>query len=264
VITTLTVSQKNSPISKGLFDKPIGTTRRSKSPPYEFEDGYWKFYLRSDSLQELQEEGSELLQDRTVPMLPTRYIHVASDPPRLCIAESHSQGFYVALSHCWGNSQQLVTTTVTLPERLKEITMTSMPQTFRDAVLITRELGIEYLWIDSLCILQDSREDRQKESSKMGAIFGNAFLTISAAGSTDSTQGIFRPRTVPSLPPVEIQPRDSDFTDLYVAEFLENIPFEKPQPIDSRAWCLQEIALSPRVLVYGTQMLGWLCDSTQT
>jgi hypothetical protein len=149
-----------------------------------------------------------------------------------------------------------------LPDRLKEIPMVGVPQTFRDAIVITRELGLEYLWIDSLCILQDSKEDWQRESSKMGTVYSNAFLTISAAASTDSTQGIFKPRSLPSIPPVEIKPRDSDCTSLYVAEFLENVPLQTRQPIDSRAWCLQEIALSPRVLIYGTEMLGWLCDST--
>src|SRR5271155_4614064 len=114
--------------------------------------------------------------------------------------------------------------------------MADMPQKFREAVIITRELGKEYLWIHSLCILQDSKEDWQRESSKMGTLYSNAFLTISAAGSTDSTQGIFRPRSVPSIPPVKINPRDSDYTSLYVAEFLENAPFENPQPIDNRAW----------------------------
>jgi hypothetical protein len=176
--------------------------------------------------------------------------------------QSLDRGFYVALSHCWGNTRPLTTTTATLADHLKELAVASMPQTFRDAVLITRELGIEYLWIDSLCILQDSKEDWQRESSKMGTLYSNAFLTISAAASTDSTQGIFRPRSVSPIPPVKIEPRDSDSTSLYVAEFLENTPFEKPQPIDSRAWCLQETTLSPRVLIYGTEMLGWLCDST--
>ena len=145
---------------------------------------------------------------------------------------------------------------------MKGIKTSDMPQIFRDAVFITRELGIEHLWIDSLCILQDSEDDWQRESSKMGTLYKNAFLKISAAASTDSTQGIFRQRSISRLPPVKIEPCDSDYTSLYVTQFVENIPFEKPQPIDSRAWCLQESALSPRVLVYGTELLGWLCDST--
>lgn len=247
---------------KGLLDIPIPTIRRSKSPPHEIEDGGWKFYHRSDSLKQLKKDGSVLLRDRTIPLLPTRYICVDSNPPRLCVAEPGSRGFYVALSHCWGSTRPLVTTTVSVTDRLKGIAVADMPQTFRDAVVITRELGIEYLWIDSLCILQGSKEDWQKESSKMGTVYGNAFLTISAAASTDSTQGIFRPRSVSAIPPVKIEPRDSDYASLFVAEFLENIPFEKPQPLDTRAWCLQETTLSPRVLIYGTDMLGWLCDST--
>ena len=245
--------------SMGLLSRHIPAPRHSKDT---IEDGYWKLYLRSDSLKELEEEGSALLRARTIPLLPTRYIYVDRSPPQLCFAEPRSQGFYVALSHCWGDTQSPTTTTTTLAEHLKQLPMADMPQKFRDAVLITRELGIKYLWIDSLCILQGCKADWQRESSKMGILYSNAFLTISAAASTDSTQGIFRPRSVSSIPPVKIDPRDSDYTSLYVAQCSENTPFEKRQPIDSRAWCLQETTLSPRVLVYGTEMLGWLCDST--
>ncbi|KAF2679720.1 HET-domain-containing protein, partial [Lentithecium fluviatile CBS 122367] len=169
---------------------------------------------------------------------------------------------YVALSHCWGKTRPLVTTTATLTDRLSGIPIADMPQTFRDAVSITRELRLEYLWIDSLCILQDSKDDWEKESANMGSIYGNSFLTISAAAAEDGEQGIFRPRPSRIHPPVELKPRDGDYESLYVAEMPRNTPSETPQPVDTRAWCLQETALAPRVLVYGAEMLGWLCDSS--
>jgi len=253
--------ERNSPLVKGYLSRPVFSLKRSMDRFNELEDGSWKLYLGSNEIEDLENEQSELLHELTIPYLPTRYIDVTSNPPRLQEALSGSRGYYIALSHCWGQSKPFVTTTHTLLERIRGITMSSMPKTFRDAVIITRELGLESLWIDSLCILQDSGEDWQKESSKMSYIYSNAFLTITAGGSTDSSQGIFRARSIPPFPPVEIQPRDSDLTRLYVANFIEDIPFETPHPTDDRAWCLQETALSPRVLIYGREMMGWLCDS---
>ncbi|KAF2185337.1 HET-domain-containing protein, partial [Zopfia rhizophila CBS 207.26] len=195
------------------------------------------------------------------PLLPTRYLNVDSNPPRLCVAENGARGFYVALSHCWGKTQPLSTTSATIADRLISIPTADMPQTFRDAVLITRELGLEYLWIDSLCIVQDSQEDWEKESAKMGDIYSNSFLTISAAAAEDGKQGIFQPRPARLYPPVELQPRHGDYNTLFVDMMPRNTLFETPQPVDTRAWCLQETTLAPRVLVYGAEMLGWLCDS---
>jgi Heterokaryon incompatibility protein (HET) len=251
---------QSSDMSRGLLNRLIPVTRPSKKLPPGGEFGYWKLYLRSHSLKELEQDGSDLLRECSVPLLPTRYICVDNNP-RLCIATPGSRGFYVALSYCWGLSKPLATTVENLHSHLRAIDMPSMPQTLRDAIMITRELGLEYLWVDSLCILQDSQEDWQRESSKMRDVYGNAFLTISAAASADTTQGIFVPRSVPPIPPVEIRPRDSKGTCLYAAKFLDNIPLETRQLVDNRAWCFQEIALSPRVLVYGAEMLGWLCDS---
>ncbi|KAH9208315.1 heterokaryon incompatibility, partial [Leptodontidium sp. 2 PMI_412] len=129
----------------------------------------------------------------------------------------------------------------TLPNRQKGIPLKDMPQTFQDAVTITRELGVKYLWIDSLCILQDSREDWEKESAKMAGVYGNAFLTISASASESSDQGIFRPRSIPPGPPVEVRCHDSNFEPIYIDYKLEHTPFQEPQSTDSRAWCFQEL-----------------------
>lgn len=166
----------------------------------------------------------------------------------------------MTLSHCWGSSRPLTTTKSTLKEREQLISMESLPPTFRDAVIITRNLGFKYLWIDSLCILQDSVEDWQIESSRMQGVYKQSFLTINAAGASSDEGGCFisRPRAQPVQLPL------SDCTgNVYVTEYIDDIPLMKREILDSRAWCLQETALSPRLLVYGTRMLGWLCNSGQ-
>jgi hypothetical protein len=251
-----------SPLSRGILNRTVHAPRRAKANG-SIDDGGYKLYFRSEELLDLQENSWKYnnVDIRPAPLLPTRYIYVDCNPPKLCIADPDARGFYIALSHCWGKARPLVTTTDALADHQKGIPLKDMPQTFQDAVTITRELGIEYLWIDSLCILQDSKEDWEKESAKMANIYGNAFLTISASASESSEQGIFRPRTVPPGPPVELRCNDSDFEPIYIDYKLENTPFQEPQSTDSRAWCFQEMALSPRVLVYGKEMLGWLCDS---
>jgi Heterokaryon incompatibility protein (HET) len=119
--------------------------------------------------------------------LPTRVIDVglpeASTEPRLIISNGRD-GAYITLSHCWGvpdpSKPPLLTTAANLSAMIKEIPLESMPLNYRDAVVTTRKLSFRYLWIDSLCIIQDSVEDWEAESAKMGEVYQNAQLTIAA------------------------------------------------------------------------------------
>ena len=129
--------------------------------------------------------------------LPTRLIDVSpsnqQDDARLILSSKGEKGHYLALSHCWGPSvsgQRLTTTEATLNSRLRSIPLSTMPANFRDAAIITRKLGFRYLWIDSLCIIQDSRKDWEIESGNMGNIYTNAVLTLAAAAAKDSDGGM--------------------------------------------------------------------------
>jgi hypothetical protein len=79
----------------------------------------------------------------------------------------------------------------------REIMIASLPKTIRDAIQITRRLGIRFLWIDCLCIIQDSLNsvDWNKEAPQMGQYYYNSYITISATNSTDSMTGCFPQRT---------------------------------------------------------------------
>lgn len=128
--------------------------------------------------------------------LPKRLVDVTVDikNPHPRLMECTGQiGQYLALSHCWGASvrgERLTTTQATLKARMKSIPLDTMPANFRDAVLITRKLGYRYVWVDSLCIVQDSAKDWEIESSRMGDIYMRAALTIAAAGAIDSDGGM--------------------------------------------------------------------------
>jgi hypothetical protein len=114
--------------------------------------------------------------------LPTRLIDVGppdnAKKPRLCLGQDIGEDKrYITLSHCWGGDTSgiLKTTRATIDERLLGFEMESLPQNFRDAIVMTRKLRVRYLWIDSLCIIQDSREDWEQESAVMGEVYSNCY-----------------------------------------------------------------------------------------
>ncbi|KAF8849351.1 HET-domain-containing protein [Acephala macrosclerotiorum] len=127
--------------------------------------------------------------------LPTRLIDVGTPQNqnlRLTETSKGEKGQYLALSHCWGppETKKLLTKTETLSSRLASIDVQDMPPNFSDAVVITRRLGYKYLWIDSLCIIQDSKSDWETESQNMGNIYTNAAITLAAAAATSSEGGL--------------------------------------------------------------------------
>src|SRR5579859_4869443 len=89
--------------------------------------------------------------------LPTRLLDVGESTDsfqdlRLIIPKG-AKGKWIALSYCWGQSNNYVTTTRTLEDHLRQIPFGSLPRTIRDAIRVTRSLGIRYLWVDALCII---------------------------------------------------------------------------------------------------------------
>jgi hypothetical protein len=136
--------------------------------------------------------------------LPTRILDVDPPGPQACqirLYETNGEtGLYVALSHCWGKSQMFKTERGSLNLRRRNIPWDIIPRTFQDAITFVRRLGLRYLWIDSLCIIQDDRADWERESAKMASIYTNAVLTIAATKSADSEGGCFSvvPESVPT------------------------------------------------------------------
>jgi Heterokaryon incompatibility protein (HET) len=205
--------------------------------------------------------------------LPTRVLDVSHDRSqdvRLFVPGQHDLrvGRYTALSYCWGMTPCVKTTSLNFSDHLKNISFRSLPGTIQDAICITRALNIRFLWVDALCIIQGrdevARKDWETESSKMRTVYGNAFVTLSAAGAPNCQAGIFFPRSPRS--PVSLRFlafNNNDMVDGYV---YVDIPFRRfslsdDEPIDKRAWTLQERLLSPRLVKYGTYAISWECHS---
>ncbi|KAI1807884.1 HET-domain-containing protein [Daldinia bambusicola] len=197
--------------------------------------------------------------------LPTRLIDVR-DPlhPHLVETSSVEAEGYVTLSYVWGIKQNYILTKDTLPIMLDSLHVQSIPQTVAEAMEVTRRLGFRYIWVDALCIIQDSREDKMKELPQMAKIYQYSAITISAANSTGASEGFLKP----PLPPVfKVQPfnitigkgmPEFPYTNLSLG-FREEEPTVK-DPIDSRGWTLQEWALSSRRLCFSSQGVQWTCN----
>ena len=85
---------------------------------------------------------------------------------------------YATLSHCWEDSQPIRTTRSNLTRRQGRLEWGQLPLAFQEAIDIVRKLGIKYLWIDSLCIVQDDPEEWAIESARMANIFEKSVVTI--------------------------------------------------------------------------------------
>ena len=103
-------------------------------------------------------------------------------------------GRYVILSYCWGLSQPVTTQSSTLESRESGFQVKILPKTIQDAVYLTRKFGLRYLWVDALCIVQDSKDEWAEEALKMGDYYSHAYLTIAASAAADSSQGCFKER----------------------------------------------------------------------
>lgn len=144
------------------------------------------------------------MQERKFP-LPSRILHLGNplrkrhnyldDDLRLATG-TRRRGEYATLSYCWGGYRGFLTEQASLRDRLSCINFYDLPRAFQDAVDVTRRLNIRYLWIDALCIIQDSREDWEREASHMASIYSKCKVRIAASAITDPTQSFFPPKPI--------------------------------------------------------------------
>lgn len=190
-------------------------------------------------------------------ILPSRIIDIR-DPyrPRLKSTKGES-GQWIALSHFWGSFTTKVLTTDSLHEMQQVIPIASLPRNLRNAITIARLLTIDFLWIDSLCIIQDSIADWREQSAKMVDVYKISTITIAATNAERSTDGFLRDRQLEVRCALKI---DEETVSLILRPRIEwyGIP-EIVGPLTQRAWVLQERLLPSRVLHFGGQQMMWQC-----
>jgi hypothetical protein len=202
--------------------------------------------------------------------LPTRVIDVATSKVhtvRLYKSSPGEEGQYAALSYCWGGPQKVILTKSSLNRLFNGIAVHELGQTIQDAIEVTRRLGLKYLWVDALCIIQDSDEDKAVELSRMSDIYHEATVTIAAGDALTSNDGFLnlRPNTLlhqrrngyrPLVMPV------GGGTDSIVQLYDNKLYFDLRRcNLTTRAWTLQEMLLSPRVLFYTKEEPIWFCQT---
>lgn len=174
---------------------------------------------------------------------------------------------YAALSHCWGKIPIKCLLSNNLNALTEEISFVELSKTFQEAIILSRYLGIQYLWIDSLCIIQDSVPDWQQESAKMEQVFKNALFTIAATAAPDGNKGCFMDRNPLRAQVCRVRARAlpgsfyNKKTDLYdVGAFahLSGDPVLRA-PLNTRSWVLQEQYLSNRTIHCTRNQLLWEC-----
>ncbi|KAJ3535803.1 hypothetical protein NM208_g6982 [Fusarium decemcellulare] len=229
-------------------------------------------------------QGCRQRRGSQAPLLPTRVIDVAG--PSLHVSLPGQRDEYVALSHCWGKGKQFKTEMASLTDRQQGIVLTDMPKTFQDSILVTRHLGFRYIWIDSLCIIQDSKDDWLREAKEMGRYYRGASLTVFALDSGGDDEGCFNhrdgdanaPLRTPMFDPLVDAMASKTGSISFIQRILEHRDcfsmdderhgFENwrkiKRPLSAlnlRGWTLQEWILSTRSLVFTSSEIEWVYPS---
>ncbi|KAJ4013506.1 hypothetical protein NW752_007808 [Fusarium irregulare] len=206
--------------------------------------------------------------------VPARLVKVDEDKPRLVIPSDDpeflpidQQPKYAALTYCWGppphSNQQLKTTSSDMAYHMQAIPRDKLPQVAKDAITVTRELGMRYLWIDALCILQDDASDWEHQCTQMDNIYGNAYVTICSASSANCEEGfVFKKDKTPAIRMHPIHPVAKPtlfaiylpFFHHYAAEDLDKAEWH------IRGWTFQERMGSSRIVTFGQQNLHFACQ----
>ncbi|KAK4174614.1 heterokaryon incompatibility protein-domain-containing protein [Triangularia setosa] len=223
--------------------------------------------IESETIAALAAFTPTRLLDLGDPHDPSIKLIITTQPP---LASSNIE--YAALSYCWGPkedaAQQTTLTTSNLASRRKEITPDQLSPVMHDAVKVCQSLEIRYLWIDALCIIQDSKTDWEQQSQQMSRVYEGAYLTICAMASSSCLEGFLPKRPVwpkyrytsPINPDFvsgsfTLRPVSSNDSVFAVAS---NPPLEQDLSIASwneRGWVFQEKSMSTRKLFFGRAML---------
>lgn len=218
----------------------------------------------------------------SMPSAPSHLIEITpSSPPTIQLIETAGlQPFprWVTLSHCWGPHPIFSTTESNVADNLKNIPLSVLPQTFKDAINITAAFGYTHIWIDSLCIIQDSMAHWRQESAIMGNVYRGSIFTIAASGAADGTQGCFRRRNPLGWHTLQMDipvpgnegatksvwfsahsPESKHDWSSTVSNIYSPTGPATTEPLHSRGWVVQERILSPRTVFFGTQCLTFEC-----
>ena len=192
--------------------------------------------------------------------LPTRLIAVGADGDdtvRLLQTAHSDTGEWIALSHQWGPGPHFSTTRSNLDSHLNGIKLTTLPATFRDAVIVARALGLKYLWIDSICIIQGKDGDFNQEAERMEEVYSGAYCVLAASRAASHFAGFLSPGKAREFVALTQDKRSAPF---YICEMIDDFKSHVlGGALSSRGWVMQEHALARRTIFFTDHQTYWEC-----
>ena len=196
--------------------------------------------------------------------VPTRLIEITTSASgsglqlRLVSGLNTQRKTYAALSYCWGGSQPTQLSEGNIESYQESITWQNLPATIRDAVEVTHRLGVQYLWVDSLCIVQGGRDDEKAtEIELMAKIYTHAKFTIMVRRGKGANEGFLQRRILPfGTSRLSLESETNQFVNLTYEAALE---IDGRATLDTRGWATQEYVLSRRVIMFGSWQTSWSC-----
>ena len=200
---------------------------------------------------------------------PTRLIQVGKfrSEPIIKLVESKDLPLqipdrrYNTLSHCWGQAAGIRLTSESYEEFCRGLQLEALPKTFPDAITLTRYLGMDFIWIDCMCIIQDSILDWENESYRMSDIYHGSFLNIGADAYYTSHGALFHDRDPLSFTPLKLRlrwpPGSNSTRDVAFFPYNMNDKHLAQGPLATRGWVIQERLLAPRTLYFTKDKVIW-------
>lgn len=265
-------AQPRQSLARNAFEQASEWLQRCLRSHGDCHDTHVSMFPEAET--ELEAQKSALSQ------LPKRLIDLAHDKSVLVIncADFVASALtsipelqeYCTLSYRWGNAFHECVLTKSL-DLVLEVSAESMPKTFKDAMTTARRLGIRFLWIDALCIVQPAPGDEKEwteEGARMGIIYANAICTIAATSASHADQGFLEAMGTHTYLAEPCIIREEPTED-YVSTKSVTLPMSAlsfthcvtESPLNSRGWVVQERALSKRILHFTEHGLFWECGS---
>lgn len=192
-------------------------------------------------------------KEMDTPALPTRVLDISNPSRPVLIEANQERARYTSLSYCWGKAEFIQTTKATLEGWKNGIPWKSLPRTFQEAIRLTVKMGVRYIWIDALCILQDCPNDWQIESGRMCEIYANSYLTIAATCGTNPHDGFLGLRSLTKR--ISRVDAGGNQRDVFTRPSSYHLKAPYPgyddrsiDPLLTRGWAYQERRLAKRVL----------------
>lgn len=190
---------------------------------------------------------------------PTRLIDVGSEGGRfvkLKITRKTERLKWIALSYRWGDRPHFSTTQTNIQDHIQGIKLIDLPEVFQDAISMTRGLGLRYLWIDAVCIIQGEDGDFATESKRMENVYSGAYCVLAASYS--NSLRLFHTRKKRSC--VALNSNENHTNTIYACEMIDNFKDHVLDgPLSLRGWVLQEHALARRTIFFTEHQTYWEC-----